>query len=271
MSLTEIDGVVLVGAGKMGLAMARGWLNAGLRPEALTLVDPAPQQTTRAFAADEKIVLADTPPQTHARVVVLAVKPQIVGAVLPTLKALIGPQTLVVSIAAGISLTALLAGLATHRVVRAMPNTPAQIGAGMTGAVAAPGISSEDLDIAESLLAAAGALLWFDDEARIDQVTAVSGSGPAYVFLMVEALAAAGAAEGLAPEDAMTLARQTVIGAAALMDADPTDAATLRQNVTSPNGTTAAALDVLMGENGLTELMKRAVKAARKRSEELGK
>ena len=271
MTLTEIDGVVLVGAGKMGLALARGWLNAGLRPEALTLVDPAPQELARAFAEDEKVGLVDAPPGAHARVVVLAVKPQIMASVLPTLKALIGPHTLVVSIAAGISLQSLLAGLATHRVVRAMPNTPAQIGAGMTGAVAAPGISSEDLEIAESLLAAAGALLWFDDEARIDQVTAVSGSGPAYVFLMVEALAAAGAAEGLAPEDAMTLARQTVIGAAALMDADPTDAATLRQNVTSPNGTTAAALDVLMGGNGLTELMTRAVKAARRRSEELGK
>ena len=271
MSLSEIDGVVLVGAGKMGLAMARGWLIAGLKPEALTLVDPTPQDVTRAFAQDEGVMLQDTPPDRHARVVVLAVKPQIMTKVLPTLSGLIGPHTLVVSIAAGISLGALLGGLATHRVVRAMPNTPAQIGAGMTGAVAAPGVSSEDLDVAENLLAAAGDLLWFDDERRIDQVTAVSGSGPAYVFHMVEALATAGVAEGLAPEDAMQLARQTVIGAAALLDADPTDATTLRQNVTSPNGTTAAALDVLMAEDGLTALMTRAVAAARKRSEDLGK
>ena len=271
MSLSEIDGVVLVGAGKMGLALAHGWINAGLKPAALTLVDPAPQAATLAFARSEGVSLVEAPPATAARVVVLAVKPQIMSSVLPSLKPVFGPHTLAVSIAAGISLATLLDGLATHRVVRAMPNTPAQVGAGMTGAVAAPGVSPEDLEIAEALLAAAGELLWFDDEARIDQVTAVSGSGPAYVFHLVEALAEAGIAEGLAPEDAMTLARQTVIGAAALMEEDPTDAATLRKNVTSPNGTTAAALEVLMGEDGMTGLMKRAVHAARVRSEELGR
>jgi len=271
MTLSEIDGVVLVGAGKMGLALARGWLAAGLKPSALTLVDPVPQEATLAFAAEEGVALVGTPPAHHARVVVLAVKPQIMADVLPGLKPVLGPHTLAVSIAAGISLDALLSGLATHRVVRAMPNTPAQIGEGMTGAVAAPGVSAEDLVLAEELLSASGDLLWFDDEKKIDQVTAVSGSGPAYVFFMVEALAAAGEAEGLAPEDAMHLARQTVIGAAALMEEDPTDAATLRKNVTSPNGTTAAALAVLMADDGLVALMKRAVKAARQRSEELGK
>ncbi|MBU1175874.1 MAG: pyrroline-5-carboxylate reductase [Alphaproteobacteria bacterium] len=271
MSLTDIDGVVLVGAGRMGLALARGWLNAGLRPEALTLCDPAPQDAATAFADEEGVVLTPVPPREAARVVVLAVKPQVMASVLPTLGTLIGPHTLVVSIAAGIALASLLDGLATHRVVRAMPNTPAQIGQGMTGAVAAPGVSSEDLEVAEALLAAAGALLWFDEESRIDLVTAVSGSGPAYVFYLVETLAAAGAAEGLAPEDAMKLARQTVIGAAALMDEDMTDAATLRQNVTSPNGTTAAALAVLMAPDGLAALMKKAVAAARKRAEELGR
>lgn len=271
MSLSEIDGVVLVGAGKMGLALVRGWLGAGLRPDALTLVDPQPQDAAITLAREEGVALVGTLPDHAARVVVLAVKPQILPVVLPDLTRTVSGQTLVVSIAAGISLATLLGGLTTHRVVRAMPNTPAQIGQGMTGAVAAPGISSEDLELAEDLLAAAGELLWFDDETRIDQVTAVSGSGPAYVFHMVEALAAAGEAEGLAPEDAMQLARQTVIGAAALLDADATDAATLRQNVTSPNGTTAAALDVLMAKDGLTALMKRAVAAARKRSEDLGK
>lgn len=271
MTLSEIDGVVLVGAGKMGLALARGWLNAGLKPAALTLVDPAPQEATRTFAKEEGLSLVAAPPDEHARAVVLAVKPQVMAAVLPGLRPVFGPHTLAISIAAGISLDALLRGLATHRVVRAMPNTPAQIGRGMTGAVAAPGVSAEDKVLAEDLLAAAGDLLWFDDETRIDQVTAVSGSGPAYVFLLVEALAAAGAAEGLAAEDAMRLARQTVVGAAALMDEDPTDAAILRQNVTSPNGTTAAALEVLMAEDGLLALMKKAVKAARRRSEELGK
>ncbi len=271
MTLSDIDGVVLVGAGKMGLALTRGWLNAGLRPAALTLVDPAPPEASVDFARKAGVVLLAAPPQRHARVVVLAVKPQVMISVLPGLKTIFGPHTLVVSIAAGISLRTLLDGLATHRVVRAMPNTPAQVGEGMTGAVAAPGVSAEDREVAEALLMAAGTFLWFDDEARIDQVTAVSGSGPAYVFYLVEALAEAGTAEGLAPDDAMLLSRQTVIGAAALMMDDPTDAATLRKNVTSPGGTTAAALEVLMAEDGLATLMKRAVHAARRRSEELGK
>ncbi len=271
MSLNEIDGVVLIGAGKMGLAMARGWLNAGLKPMALTLVDPEPMLAAREFAEEAGVTLQATPPDDPARAVVLAVKPQIMASVLPGLKPLFGAHTLAVSIAAGISLKTLLDGLATHRVVRAMPNTPSQVGAGMTGAVAAPGVSAEDMALAEDLLAAAGDLLWFDDETKIDQVTAVSGSGPAYVFFLVEALAAAGQAEGLTPEDAILLARQTVIGAAVLMEEDPTDVAQLRKNVTSPNGTTAAALDVLMADDGLVALMKRAVHAARRRSEELGK
>lgn len=271
MSLSEIEGVVLIGAGKMGVALARGWLNAGLKPTALTLVDPEPMAATVAFAEETGVSLQVTPPAEHVRAVVLAIKPQIMVSVLPGLKPLFGAHTLAVSIAAGISLGTLLDGLATHRVVRAMPNTPAQVGAGMTGAVAAPGVSAEDMALAEDLLAAAGDLLWFDDETKIDQVTAISGSGPAYVFFLVEALAAAGEAEGLIPEDAMLLARQTVIGAAILMDEDPTDAAQLRENVTSPNGTTAAALKVLMADDGLVALMKRAVHAARLRAEELGK
>ncbi len=271
MILVNIDGVVLVGAGKMGLALTRGWLNAGLRPAALTLVDPAPQETTLSFVSEMGLTLRAAPPTAPARVVVLAVKPQMMKTVLPTLKPVFGPHTLAISIAAGISLKTLLDGLATHRVVRAMPNTPAQVGAGMTGVVAAPGVSADDLEIASALLGAVGSVLWFDDERRIDQVTAISGSGPAYVFHLVEALAEAGVAEGLAPDDAMTLARQTVIGAAALMAEDPTDVTTLRKNVTSPEGTTAAALDVLMVEEGLLRLMKRAVSAARKRSEELDK
>lgn len=271
MILSEFEGVVLIGAGKMGLALARAWLKAGLQPAALTLVDPTPTGDAQAFAKENGVPLVAVVPEGPARVVVLAVKPQIMAEVLPGLRPVFGPHTLAVSIAAGISLQTLLDGLATHRVVRAMPNTPAQIGRGMTGAVAVPGISAGDLEIAEELLAAAGELLWFDDEKRLDQVTAVSGSGPAYVFLLVEALAAAGEAEGLAPEDAMLLARQTVIGTAALMDDDQTDVVRLRQNVTSPNGTTAAALKVLMGEGGLTDLMKKAVRAARLRSEELGK
>jgi pyrroline-5-carboxylate reductase len=155
------------------------------------------------------------------------------------------------------------------RVIRTMPNTPAQVGKGITGAVAGPDIGPEDRETAEALLRAAGPVVWFDDESQLDAVTAVSGSGPAYVFHLVEALAAAGRKLGLPDAIAEQLARQTVIGSAALLEADPASPATLRQNVTSPNGTTAAGLAVLM--EGLTPLMERTTEAARKRSEELGR
>jgi pyrroline-5-carboxylate reductase len=151
-----------------------------------------------------------------------------------------------------------------------MPNTPAQVGKGITGAVGLK-VSDKDRAVADSLLRAAGEVIWFDNEARLDAVTAVSGSGPAYVFYLVEALAVAAMRQGLEPGQAMQLARQTVIGAAGLMEADPTPVSVLRENVTSPNGTTAAALKVLMSPEGLEQLMDRAVMAARKRSEELGR
>jgi len=162
-------------------------------------------------------------------------------------------------------------GFGMGRVVRTMPNTPAQLGKGITGAVPGPDVSAQDRDNAEALLRAAGPVVWFDDENQLDTVTAVSGSGPAYVFHLVEALAAAGKAQGLPDAVAEQLARHTVIGSAALLEADPALPATLRQNVTSPNGTTAAGLAVLMGENGLTDLIGRTVAAARQRSEELGR
>mgnify|MGYP003137700343 CR=1 FL=1 len=204
------------------------------------------------------------------RVVVLAVKPQIMDGVLGMAKPVIGADTLVVSIAAGISSDKIVARLGTDRVVRTMPNTPAQIGKGISGAFAGDAVTAADRDLTEALLAAAGGVVWVEDETLIDAVTAVSGSGPAYVFHLVEAMAAAGEAEGLSPDQAMVLARQTVVGAAALMEADDSEAAQLRKNVTSPNGTTQAALDVLMAPDGLGALMKRAISAARKRSEELG-
>jgi pyrroline-5-carboxylate reductase len=156
-------------------------------------------------------------------------------------------------------------------VIRTMPNTPAQVGKGITGAVPGAGVSEQDRLAADALLRAAGSVLWFDEEAKLDAVTAVSGSGPAYVFHFVEALAAAGVREGFSPEQAMLLARQTVIGAAALLEADDTPAAVLRQNVTSPKGTTEAALGVLMAPNGLINLMEKTVVAARLRSQELGR
>lgn len=271
MNLAGVGPVVLVGAGKMGLALAQGWLSAGLEANHLVLVDPKPSDTTTAFASQHGVRLAASAAGVLTQVLVLAVKPQIMAGVIDEVKPVVGRQTLVISIAAGISLRTLTQGLGTERVIRTMPNTPAQIGKGITGAV--PGFKVDDNDkaVAEALLKAAGPVVWFDVEARLDAVTAVSGSGPAYVFHLVEALTEAGRRQGLPADVAGQLARQTVIGAAALLEADPAPASTLRENVTSPNGTTAAALAVLMGDDGLTRLVDRAVQAARVRSEELGR
>ena len=269
-NLRAIGPVMLVGAGKMGMALATGWLEAGLPPTNLVLVEPKPSEETKAFAAEYDLKIYDHAVGLLPNVLVLAVKPQVIDEVMASLVPVIGPQTLVVSIAAGISLARLAQGTGTDRVVRSMPNTPAQIGKGVTGVVAGAGVDQDGRSAAEALLSAAGLVVWFDDESDLDAVTAVSGSGPAYVFNLVEALAAAGVAQGLDEHVAMVLARQTVIGSAALLEADAAPASVLRQNVTSPNGTTAAALNVLMGDEGLTPLIERAVDAARKRSVELG-
>lgn len=268
--LRTIGPVMLVGAGKMGIALARGWLDAGLPASNLVLVDPVPGDAAKALAVDYDLVIHPEAVGLQPNILVLAVKPQIIGAVMEGLKPVIGPHTLILSIAAGISMARLAEGLGTERVVRSMPNTPAQIGKGMTGVVAGADVGTDDRAAVEALLSAAGQVAWFDREDDLDAVTAVSGSGPAYVFNLVEALAAAGVAQGLPEHIAMQLARQTVIGSAALMEADPAPASVLRQNVTSPNGTTAVALAVLMAPDGLTPLMERAVDAARKRSVELG-
>lgn len=269
--LRNVGPVMLIGAGKMGIALARGWIEAGLPETNLILVDPSPGDTAQEFAEDYGISIASEAVGLEPNVLVLAVKPQIIGPVMESLRPVVGTHTLVLSIAAGISIARLAAGLATDRVVRTMPNTPAQVGKGISGAVAAAAVTPSQRESADALLQAAGPVVWFDAEADLDAVTAVSGSGPAYVFNLVEAMAAAGVAQGLPETVAMQLARQTVIGAAALMEADASPASTLRQNVTSPNGTTAAALAVLMAEDGLTPLVGRAVDAARKRSEELGR
>lgn len=270
MSLKDVGTVVLVGAGKMGTAMAKGWLKAGLEPSHLIMVDPSPHESVTTFASASGIDLRAELPDQIPRVIVLAVKPQVMNAVLTKAQPIVGPQTLVVSIAAGIGMAALANGTGTERVVRTMPNTPAQLGKGITGAVAASGIDAHDRALADQLLSAAGEVVWLNDEGQIDAVTAVSGSGPAYVFYLVEALAKAGEGQGLSADQAMKLARQTVVGAAALLEADPAEAAQLRKNVTSPAGTTEAALNILMADDGLAPLMARAVAAARARSEELG-
>ncbi|HEY4167106.1 MAG TPA: pyrroline-5-carboxylate reductase [Reyranella sp.] len=269
-ALGDIGPVVLVGAGKMGLALARGWITGGLAAERLVLVDPFAGDAAKAFAEEHKVRLLKTLEHLLVHVLVLAVKPQAMAEALAQVRPSVGKQTLVLSIAAGISLKTLSAGLGTERVIRTMPNTPAQVGKGVTGAV---GINVTDADraVADALLGAAGQVVWFEDEKKLDAVTAVSGSGPAYVFYLVEAMAVAGMRQGLDPGQAMQLARQTVIGAAALMEADTQPVSILRENVTSPKGTTAAALAVLMGADGLEMLMDRAVLAARLRSEELGR
>jgi pyrroline-5-carboxylate reductase len=270
-SMQDIGPVMLIGAGKMGLALARGWLDAGLPPNNLVLVDPNPGDAARELAEDYGLVVNTDASGLLPNVLVLAVKPQIIDAVMATLLPIVGPHTLVLSIAAGSDIARLSRGLGTGRVIRTMPNTPAQVGKGISGAVPGPDVEPVDRDRAEALLRAAGPVVWLSEEGQLDAVTGVSGSGPAYVFHLVEALAAAAKAQGLPDAIAEQLARQTVIGSAALLEADPSTPAVLRQNVTSPKGTTEAGLKVLMGEGGLTDLIGRTVDAARKRSEELGR
>lgn len=269
-ALTASSPLVLIGAGKMGGALLAGWLDRGLDPDAIAIVDPAPPEETRALADRAGIAIAASPPAgIAARILLLAVKPQMMGAALPAVADLVGPETVTVSIAAGTTLATLEAAL-SGAIVRTMPNTPAQVGRGATVAVANGTLRDADRALVSALLEAVGAIEWVDDEALIDAVTAVSGSGPAYVFLLAEALAAAGEKAGLPPALAAKLARLTVEGAGELLHRSPLPPETLRRNVTSPNGTTAAALAVLMAEDGLQPLLDRAVAAAKRRSEELG-
>jgi pyrroline-5-carboxylate reductase len=260
--------LVLVGAGKMGGAMLAGWLAGGLKPEQTVVVEPMPSDELTALVARGVQVNPST--AGPAAAVVIAVKPQGAAAALASLAPMVGPQTVAVSIMAGRPLAFLEQHLPTGTAaVRAMPNTPAAIGRGMTVAVPNARVSAAQRDLAHQLLAATGAVEWVADEALMDAVTAVSGSGPAYVFLLAEALAKAGVAAGLPPELAAKLARETVSGSGELLHTSPLDAAVLRQNVTSPGGTTAAALGVLMAEPGLQALLDRAIDAATKRSREL--
>jgi pyrroline-5-carboxylate reductase len=200
---------------------------------------------------------------------VVAVKPQVAPEVLPALKPFVTATTVVVSIMAGRTLAFLAQAFPGAALVRTMPNLPASVGRGITVAVPNALVSPAQRELIDALLGAVGAVEWIDDEALMDAVVAVSGSGPAYVFLLAEAMAQAGTAAGLSPALAGRLARATVAGSGALLDRSTLDAATLRQNVTSPGGTTAAALDVLMAKDGLPPLMGRAIAAAARRSREL--
>ncbi|GEO99798.1 pyrroline-5-carboxylate reductase [Methylobacterium haplocladii] len=261
--------LTLVGAGRMGGALLRGWLDGGLDPAGTTVVDPQVGPEITALCAERGVALnPDRPPV--AQTLILAMKPQGLDDAAATLAPLVGPGTLVVSILAGKTLANLAARLPqAGAFVRTMPNLPASIGRGATGVVASAGITSGQRAEADALLACSGLVEWLDDEALIDAVTAVSGSGPAYAFLLAEALAEAGAKAGLPPAMAARLARATVAGAGALLDANPVEAGELRRNVTSPGGTTAAALAVLMRDGGLPDLLAEAVEAAKRRSGEL--
>lgn len=261
--------LTLVGAGKMGGALLKGWIAGGLDPSGTVVIDPQAAPDITAYCAEHGIAL-NPDPAPRAGVLVLAIKPQMLDAASPTLAELTGPDTLVVSILAGKTLADLALRLSGARaLVRAMPNLPASIGRGATGAIAGREVSQDQKRQAEALLACAGLVEWVEDEALIDAVTAVSGSGPAYAFLLSEALAEAGTKAGLPPDMAARLARATIAGAGALLDSSPIEAGQLRRDVTSPGGTTAAALDVLMREGGLPDLLSEAVDAARRRAAEL--
>lgn len=260
--------LVLAGAGKMGGALLRGWLADGLSALAITVVDPQLSDEMRALCVAHGIGLVA--PASPPAALVLAVKPQTFSADPGAFAPLAGPGTLVVSILAGKTLANLRAGLPeAGPIVRAMPNLPASIGRGATGAAAEAALTPQGRAIAQTLLAAAGLVEWLD-ERLLDAVTAVSGSGPAYVFLLAECLAEAGVAAGLPADIAARLARATVEGAADLMARQPDMTPTqLREAVTSPGGTTEAALAVLRGEGGLAPLMAAAIEAARRRGGEL--
>ena len=259
-------GLALLGCGRMGSAMLAGWLERGTRPADVTVTDPAPSEWLRGTG-----VRLGEPPEA-AEVLVLAVKPQMMEEALASVRHLGGGGTLVLSVAAGWPIRRYEAALgAGTPIVRAMPNTPAAIGRGITAIAANEAAGRAGLDAAEALLAAVGEVVRLEDEGQMDAVTGLSGSGPAYVFHLIETLAAAGEAEGLPPEMALRLARATVAGAGALaMEADE-DPGQLRRNVTSPRGTTEAALKVLMDpERGFPKLVPEAVAAAVRRSRELG-
>lgn len=270
-ALAQINGtIVLAGAGKMGGAMLTGWLAQGLDARRVAVIEPHPSDEINALAA--KGVRLNPSPEDIGAVatLVVALKPQMFREAGHMLKSFVGPSTLVVSIMAGTTIAA-LAEVCGGSVVRAMPNTPAAIGRGITVAVAASNVSTSQRAIADALLRATGSVEWVDDEGLMDAVTAVSGSGPAYVFLLAEELARAGVEAGLPADLATRLARETVAGSGELLHRSELASATLRQNVTSPGGTTAAALEVLMAPDGMQPLLTRAVAAATRRSKELAK
>jgi pyrroline-5-carboxylate reductase len=252
----------------MGGALFSGWRGAGLAPS--FLVDPAAPAGLARRVDGVCADIAGVPASFRPAAAILAVKPQMADAILPALGAILPPDCVVLSIMAGKTLARLSAGLAAaNPMVRAMPNTPASIGAGMSVACAGPGVTDAQIALCDRLLRAVGGMAWVTDETAMDAVTAVSGSGPAYVFLLAELLESAGIAEGLDPALARLLARKTIFGAGALLEASDEDAAALRRAVTSPKGTTERALNVLMAADAWPAAVPAAVAAAAARAREL--
>ncbi|NNE24138.1 MAG: pyrroline-5-carboxylate reductase [Rhizobiales bacterium] len=263
--------LVLLGAGKMGGAMLQGWLEGGLPASQIIILDPAPPPETMALISSHRISHnPDIAGIDRVAVVLAAVKPQIMNDVLVTVSDLKHHKPLILSIAAGKTIASFESHFgADAAVIRSIPNTPAAIGRGITAIAANANVSESQMALAENLLSSIGEVVVVDNEGLIDAATAVSGSGPAYVFYLAECLAAAGEEVGLPADVAVKLARATVAGAGELMRQSGIEAATLRENVTSPKGTTYAALQVLMAEDGLRPLIERAVAAAEIRSREL--
>jgi pyrroline-5-carboxylate reductase len=263
--------LLLVGAGKMGGALLEGWLRQGLDPAHVFVCDPSPPPEVAALIARHHIGTgASAEVLAKPSVILLAVKPQVIDEVLPSVAPLMAKQTVLLSIAAGRTIASLQRHLPRGAaIVRAMPNTAAAVGHSMTVACADAAVTRDQALECNRLLEAVGEVVWIDDEALMDAVTAISGSGPAYVFLLAECLAEAGREAGLDAQLANQLARATVEGAGELLRGSDLSAAELRANVTSPKGTTAAALEVLRGKGGLQDLLTRAIAAAAKRSREL--
>jgi len=271
MNLDKVNeqGLVLLGCGKMGSAMLAGWLTGGLKRESVYVIDPQPSDWVQGLAREGLHLNRELP--ASPAIAVVAVKPQTMGDALPQLQALGGGETVFLSIAAGTPIAAFERALGeTTPIIRAMPNTPAAVGHGITAIIGNGRVDEPAMQLAETLLGAVGETVRLEDESQMDAVTALSGSGPAYVFHMIECMARAGEAEGLPAGLALRLALVTVAGAGDLAEKAAAGPDQLRVNVTSPGGTTAAALAILMDEqDGLPPLMRRAVAAAAARSREL--
>lgn len=266
--------ILLIGCGKMGSAMLSGWLKQGLKADAVQIVDPYLEPIKSAFGVLPEDALHETVDALAQKLVpsfvILAVKPQMMDDALKSLQSFNLSSSVILSVAAGKTIDYFTGHLGSDQpIIRAMPNTPAAIGRGITVCTANRFVSDEHKVISTTLLETVSTVEWIDDESLMDAVTALSGSGPAYVFYMVEAMAAAGESIGLPAELSKKLARETVSGSGALLDASEENASRLRENVTSPGGTTAAALDVLMGDDGIAKIMRRAMQQAKIRSKEL--